>query len=323
MLCMALAVFSGLLSAAEVRAETPLRACHNTHYKVVELPFIPRVISTSGVVAGITEAHRSAVWRRESGIRELTVPEGFRYTEPAGITQSGGIVVNASDAQSRKRRAFVYSNSSVIALVGNQTMAHGVSPSGLILGEWVPEGKTATDAVYWNHNVPHSIGLCCGGIIKGANRVGDLIGDAYDEQGRYHAFVWSQPHGQRRVGPTGAYSSAVAINEAGHILIQVGVQGYLDRAGTLQHLDLSPKLDNATRAMNNCDFVVGGYGPDSDHYRAFLWTAAAGFQDLNSLIPSNSGWKLEDATAINDRGEIVGQGDFERDDRGFLLIPQH
>jgi hypothetical protein len=43
---------------------------------------------------------------------------------------------------------------------------------------------------------------------------------------------------------------------------------------------------------------------------------------LNSLIPGNSGWTLKSATAINDRGEIEGRGDFHHDDRGFLLIPQ-
>jgi hypothetical protein len=73
--------------------------------------------------------------------------------------------------------------------------------------------------------------------------------------------------------------------------------------------------------MSDCDFVVGGYGSDSDHYRAFLWTPASGFQDLNSLLPRDSGWTLEEAVAINDRAEIVGRGDFKHDDAGFLLIP--
>jgi len=296
---------------------------------VVELPFLPEVISPSGVVAGITDAHRAVVWRRESGMRELPVPEGFHYTEPVAFTRSGGIVVNAFDAQTRVRRAFVYSNSSTTALPGNQTFAHGVSPSGLIVGEWVPEGKTRSDAVYWNNNSgPHSIGLCCGGTIKAANRAGDVIGDAYDVQGRYHAFVWNPSRGQRMVGPAEGYSSAVAIDAAGHILLQVGSDGYLDQAGSLQRLELSSKFHNTVRAMNNCDFVAGGYGPDSDHERAFVWSATGGFQDLNSLIPGDSGWTLESATAINDRGEIAGRGDLHRatsghdDDRGFLLLPQ-
>ena len=323
-----LAAACNLLSASEVWAKTPARACRSSRYTVVALPFLPGVISPSGVVAGITDVRRTVVWRRESGIRELAVPEGFRYTEPAAITKSGDIVVNASDAQTRVRRAFVYSNSSVTALPGNQTFAHGASPSGLIVGEWVPEGKARSDAVYWTNSGAHSVELCCGGTLKAANKAGDVIGEAYDEHGRYHAFAWNPSRGQRRVGPAEGYSSAVAINDAGHILLQVGSDGYLDQAGSLQRLELSSKFYNSVRAMNNCDFVVGGYGPDSDHYRAFVWSATGGFQDLNSLISADSGWTLESATAINDRGEIVGRGDFHRptggddDDRGFLLIPQ-
>jgi hypothetical protein len=43
---------------------------------------------------------------------------------------------------------------------------------------------------------------------------------------------------------------------------------------------------------------------------------------LNGLIPAQSGWKLEAAIGINERGEIIGRGDqMEGDDQGFLLIP--
>jgi uncharacterized membrane protein len=317
-----LAVSCGLLPAAEVRATTPTHACHSDQYNVVELPLLPTVITPSGVVAGTTEAHRAAVWRRGSGLQELSVPEGFHFTEAVAIKKSGAVVVNALDAQGRKRRSFVYSERSVIALVGNQTLAHGMSVSGVIVGEWVPEGTTRSDAAYWSNNLPHSIGLCCGGTLKAANKAGEMIGDAYDEQGRYHAFAWSSSRGERRIGPPDRYSSAVAINDAGHILIQVAREAYLDEEGTLQHLDLSQEFHNSVLAMNNCDSVVGGYGPDSDHYRAFSWTATAGFQDLNSLVPADSGWALGSATAINDRGEIVGQGVFHGDERGFLLSPR-
>src|SRR5262249_19462601 len=161
-------------------------------------------------------------------------PEGFHYTEPVGITKSGAVVINASDAQTRKRRAFVYSDGSVIAVLGNQTFAHGVSPSGVIVGEWVPEGKGRSDPVYWSNNVPHSLEFCCGGTIKASNKAAEMIGDAYDDQGRYHAFAWSRSRGQRTVGPPGRYGSAVAINNAGHILLQVGSEAYLEHAGDLR-----------------------------------------------------------------------------------------
>jgi hypothetical protein len=306
----------------EVLATTPLRVCHGDQYNIVELPFVPTVITSSGMVAGTTEAHQAALWRPHSGLQELRVPEGFRFTDPVAIKKSGEVVVNALDAQSHKRHSFVYTKHAAIALAGNQTSAHGMSASGVIVGEWVPEGTTRSDPVYWSNNLPHSLGLCCGGTLKAANEAGEMVGDAYDDQGRYHAFAWSLSRGERRVGPSDRYSSAVTINDAGHILIQVAREAYLDEAGTLRHLDLSPTLYNSVLAMNNCDAVVGGYGTDSDHYRAFSWTPAAGFRDLNSLLPAGSGWTLEFATAINDRDEIVGRGIFHDDESGFLLIPR-
>jgi hypothetical protein len=73
--------------------------------------------------------------------------------------------------------------------------------------------------------------------------------------------------------------------------------------------------------MNNCGVIVGGYGPDSDRYRAFLWSATGGFHDVNSLIPPDSGWTLQDALAINDRGEIIGKSTHNRQEAGFVLTP--
>ncbi|HXM21510.1 MAG TPA: hypothetical protein VN948_09630 [Terriglobales bacterium] len=43
-------------------------------------------------------------------------------------------------------------------------------------------------------------------------------------------------------------------------------------------------------------------------FHAFVWTEGEGMQDLNSLIPANSGWVLNVASFINIRGQIVGWG---------------
>jgi uncharacterized membrane protein len=287
------------------------------------LPFIPKVISSSGAVAGITELHRAVLWRRNSGVAELSVPDGFKYTEPVAITSSGDVLINAFDAKGHKRGAFAYVNHTLIALAGNQTWARGVGASGAIVGEWVPDGKTATDAVYWKNSVPHTLGLCCGGMLKAVNERDEMIGDAYDDHGHYHAFSWSPERGQRVIDATDSYSSAVAINEAGHILLQVGGEAYLDDTRHLQHLDLSKTFYNSAQALNDCDVVVGAYGPDSEHYRGFVWSGNGGFRDLNSFVSETSGWKLQSAAAINNRGEIVGSGELHDDDRGFLLIPSN
>jgi uncharacterized membrane protein len=309
--------------APMAQAGTPSQACRSiTRYSVTELPFIPKVISSSGEVAGITELHRTVLWTPRSGVEELSVPDGFKYTEPVAITGKGTVLIDAFDAKGHKRGAFAWVDHSLTALPGNQTWARGSGAAGTIVGEWVPEGKTSTDAVYWKDAIPHSVGLCCGGMLKAVNEHGDMVGDAYDDQGHYHAFRWNPESGQRAIDPKDSYSSAIAINNSGHVLLQVGGDAWLDDTQHLQRLELSGKFYNSVQSMNDCDVVVGAFGPDSEHYRAFFWTESRGFQDLNSFVPATSGWELQSAIAINNHGEIVGSGALRGDDRGFLLIPQ-
>ena len=59
--------------------------------------------------------------------------------------------------------------------------------------------------------------------------------------------------------------------------------------------------------INNSGQAVG-YSVDSSGMAAFLWTSSSGMQDLNSLIPTTSGWHLTESTGINDSGEICGYG---------------
>jgi uncharacterized membrane protein len=291
------------------------------HYSMQQLPFLPEVISPSGVVAGTDEVSRPIMWTARTGVRKLPVPKGFHSAEPVAITASGQIVVDAFDAQHRNRGAFVYSGSSPAALPGEQTFVHGASPSGLVLGEWVPAGEARAQAVYWSNNVPHVLELCCGGTLKAANRSGVMVGEAYDEQGQYHAFAWDGPLRKPRLIVPDRYSAAIAINNSGDILIQAGREVYLEHGGQLRALQLAPGTVNTARSMNNCGVIVGGYGPDSDRYRGFLWSATGGFHDVNSLIPPDSGWTIQDALAINDRGEIIGKSTRHREEAGFVLTP--
>jgi len=41
--------------------------------------------------------------------------------------------------------------------------------------------------------------------------------------------------------------------------------------------------------------------------------------DLNSLLPAGSGWVLTDAMAINDSGQIVGNGVINGQSHAYLL----
>jgi uncharacterized membrane protein len=54
---------------------------------------------------------------------------------------------------------------------------------------------------------------------------------------------------------------------------------------------------------------------------AVLWLNHAVY-DLNHLIPRHSGWSLQQATGVNESGQIVGNGLYDGRQTGFLLTPR-
>ena len=59
----------------------------------------------------------------------------------------------------------------------------------------------------------------------------------------------------------------------------------------------------------------------TNQYHAFVSTNGARMQDLNRLIPTNTGWVLLQANGINDAGQIVGYGTIRGQDHAFVLTP--
>src|SRR5262249_11131677 len=54
---------------------------------------------------------------------------------------------------------------------------------------------------------------------------------------------------------------------------------------------------------------------------AFVWDSVNLMRDLNTLIDPTLGWQLQVATAINDKGQIVGYGLLGGQQHSFLLTP--
>jgi probable HAF family extracellular repeat protein len=89
---------------------------------------------------------------------------------------------------------------------------------------------------------------------------------------------------------------------------------------------------NHSRALSiNDRGEVVGLSNTPKGIRAFLWTRNSGMQDLNTLIPADSDFVLEEAVGINDLGVILAIG-YDKDDEGdphrhesptrvFLLVP--
>jgi probable HAF family extracellular repeat protein len=75
---------------------------------------------------------------------------------------------------------------------------------------------------------------------------------------------------------------------------------------------------NQAHSVNNHGQIVGTSMDSQNRQRACLWEAGMAY-DLNSLLPANSGWALDVAREINDRGEITGRGRLNGQQRVFLL----
>jgi len=311
----------GLLTPA-VGAQPAPPGCTVARYRVMDLPLSPAAINDWGEVAGTTATHRAALWSAGRGLKELPLPPGFVNSEAVSINNRGHVLVIAYDRAFSKHESFVFAAGVLTRLSGEQTRAFQISDSDDVVGESLVPGKTGSQPVVWQHRTLRPIDSCCGGTAMGSNRNGEVVGDAYDDNGRYHAFLWTKARGLQSIGPPQEYSSAIAINVRGHVLIEAPSGALFHAEGSSMRLKLAAKTPSRPRALNDCDVIVGAFGPFSDASRAFVWEKSQGFQDLNSLVPGSSGWKLESATGINNRGEIVGKGDWNHEDNsGFVLIP--
>jgi probable HAF family extracellular repeat protein len=121
---------------------------------------------------------------------------------------------------------------------------------------------------------------------RGINNAGDIVGDSYRSGQAHEIATWWKPGGEVVDLGTlgGAKSSAADVNNKGQIV------GYSEIAGGAR--------------------------------RAFLYVGGV-MTDLNSLLVPGTGWVLLSANAINDAGQIAGEGlvNGETEPRAFLLTP--
>ncbi|MEU7871727.1 hypothetical protein [Dactylosporangium sp. NPDC049140] len=78
-------------------------------------------------------------------------------------------------------------------------------------------------------------------------------------------------------------------------------------------------------AVNAAGQVVGTADPMCQPCaapKAWVWQPGGTIAALDTLIPAGTGWQLQQANGINDRGEIVGRGVLGGRSHAFLLVPR-
>jgi len=231
-------------------------------------------------------------------------------------------------------------------LGGPDAAASLVNERGQIAGASYTSSKSntgcfplTTDPFLWEKGKMIDLGTLGGtcGFPLALNNHGQVVGFSNTAgDSTAHPFLWPGKDGKMLDLGTlgGSYGTANAINEAGEIVgyaSNAGDQDFLAffwRNGVLTNLGtVGGDPCSTANAINSKRQVVGISFADCNAVRrAFLWENGS-MVDLNTLIPPSSGLQLTLAEAINDRGEIVGNGTptgcgiVEQCGHAFLLIP--
>ncbi len=248
--------------------------------------------------------------------------------QASGINDAGEIIGQSDNAQGI-RRAFLYYNGVMTelgTLGGTESRASDINASGSIIGS-ASTSTNARHAFLYENGQMFDLGTL-GGSTSWANQInasGQIVGGSHtppDE--RWHAYL--RDNGvMTDLGTLGGDRSvAFGMNDAGQVagwsnLVSGGVfravlwnNGMITDLGTLGG-------ESIAYTINNTGQVIGHAYTADNRQHAFLINGGP-MQDLNDLIPANSGWELSLATAITDGGhKIVGRGRINGQNHAFLL----
>jgi probable HAF family extracellular repeat protein len=159
------------------------------------------------------------------------------------------------------------------------------------------------------------------------NNRGQIVGYSANDDSASQCVLWEDLKIKATFGGEYSHCFPYAINNAGQVVgsgssDQGVTRAFLWEKGKDKSQDLGTLGGKSTyaRGINNTGKVVGTSDSYSGKPRAFLWVKGKLF-DLNNFLPKNSGWELTGASAMNNKGQIVGTGTFNGQPRAFLLTP--
>jgi probable HAF family extracellular repeat protein len=125
-----------------------------------------------------------------------------------------------------------------------------------------------------------------------------------------HAAIWNNGTITDLGTLGGPGSVAYAINDADQVVgeasTSTGVAAFIWQNGKMTNLG----VDFIASAINNNGVIVGNFGCGAS---TVIVTTSGVCQNLQSLIPANSGYTLSEARGINDKGQIIAEASLQSD----------
>ena len=301
---------------------------------------IGSAISPSGNVVGIQLAVVGFFWSPNHGLLKLPDLPGGNISHANGINAKG-VIAGESTANVEGyllTHAVIWTNGKIQDLgtftTLGQSWASAINTAGQVVGSANPLDSNQHAFLWTSATGMQDLGTLPGGSYStalGINRFGQVVGYSDLASGNSVAFLWSKSTGMQDLAtlPGGGTSAAIAINDLGQIVGGSNCGAACSRAvlwskqaGSVQDLGLlTGSIYTDAYSINNKGQVVGAAGYSSGPGHAFVWSQTTGMQDLADLIPANSGWTLQSANAINESGQITGQGTLNGAGHAFLLTP--
>ena len=279
-------------------------------------------ISENGKVAGMyTPGAYEQAFLWEDGVMQGLGTLGGARSQARGVNDAGQ-VVGYSLKSSGYNHAFLWQNGAMQDLgtlggANSMSMAFAINNAGQVVGH-------STNAAYKLRAFRWSGGMADLGSLGGdasygygINENGQVVGGSFlapYPDNTFHAFRWGG--GMQDLG-TGGWDSSTAygMNDNGQVVGRVALNDNQTWNAILFGGPILGGTQSTAWDINNDGLIVGESGG-----QAMLWEDGQ-MKNLNSLIDPASGWTLQSARAINEKGQIVGKGSFNGATRAFMLKP--
>jgi probable HAF family extracellular repeat protein len=249
---------------------------------------------------------------------------GGDFSDALAINESGEIA-GWSRSSDGTLHAFRYKNgllSNLDAQGGNQSMATAINDAGQIVGSKLvpvpnePGGYYTVQALLFNRGLMRSLVPGTNyASASGINAWGQIAGVYSLPDGSQHAFAWRNGLVTDLGTLGGNFSAALGVNLRGEIVGASSLANYttlhpfLYSHGLMHDLGTLGGSTSVAYAINDLGDIVGYSTTTSNsEQHAFLYSHGR-MLDLGTLGGTNgyNGGNYNHATAINNRGQIVGQ----------------